>query len=80
MKAAEVGITAAPTTPAGPAAIETAPLRQRSVAIRDCLIESKRAFAFYDAVVGRANSEDILLEAQDLSTSALARLQAVSDL
>ena len=39
--------------------------------------ESERAFNFYDTVMAHAFDEDIMLAAQDLSESALIRLEAI---
>lgn len=41
--------------------------------------ESERAFNFYDTVIGHAYDEDIMLAAQQLSESALARLEAIRE-
>jgi len=41
--------------------------------------ESERAFSFYDAVMAHAFEEDIMLIAQDLSESALLRLEAIRE-
>ena len=38
------------------------------------LAESERAFTWYDAVVDAATDEQVMLEAQRLSESALARI------
>jgi rubrerythrin len=42
--------------------------------------ESERTFNFYDTVMAHAYAEDIMLEAQQLSESALARLEAIRQL
>ena len=41
--------------------------------------ESERAFSFYDAVMSHAFEEDIMLIAQELSESALLRLEAIRE-
>ena len=41
--------------------------------------ESERAFSFYDAVMAHAFEEDIMLIAQELSESALLRLEAIRE-
>lgn len=41
--------------------------------------ECERAFNFYDAVMAHALDEDIMLAAQELSESALTRLQAIRE-
>jgi hypothetical protein len=42
--------------------------------------ESERAFNFYDTVMSHAYDEDIMLVAQKLSESALARLEAIREM
>lgn len=42
------------------------------------LAESKRAFAFYDAVVAEATKETVMLKAQSLSETALSRITVLA--
>lgn len=42
--------------------------------------ESERSFNFYDTVMGHAYDEAIMLEAQRLSESALARMEAIREM